>query len=245
LRVLVVEDSERLARSLLVGLRHAGFAVDLASDGQEAIAGFFANDYELMVLDLNLPKIDGLSVLETIRSRGSNTPILILSARDRIEDRIRGLEMGADDYLVKPFAFDELTARLRTLARRRYQNRNPLLTIGPLAIDTRGRRVSRDGREVSLTATEFRLLEFLALRRGHVFSKSHLINSLYEVRTNVTENAVEVLVSELRRKIQRADEPPIIKTRRGFGYLIEAPVEADSAAAPAQSIEPRGPIDRR
>lgn len=222
MKLLVIEDSERLRRSLERGLSKAGYAVDLAADGETGLAFAESYDYEAVVLDLMLPRMSGLEVLRRLREAGRDTHVLILSAKDRVEDRIQGLEMGADDYLVKPFSFDELRARLQALVRRRYQAKSPRLAIGPLEIDSASRQVLRDGEAVPLTPGEYSLLEFLAYRRDRVASQDQLFEHLYRSDSDVSSNVIEVLVSSLRKKIHREGEPPIVKTRRGFGYVIES-----------------------
>ena len=220
MKVLIIEDSERFLHSLGRGLTKAGYAVDLAADGKTGVAFAETHDYDAIVLDLMLPFLSGLEVLCRLRKGGQDTHILILSAKDRVEDRVTGLEMGADDYLVKPFSFDELCARLQALVRRRYRTKNPRLRVCPLEIDTAGRRVRREGESIPLTASEYALLELLAYRRGRVFSCDQLLEHLYRSDKDVSHNAVQVLVSSLRRKIRRGDEPSIVETRRGFGYVI-------------------------
>ena len=222
MRLLLVEDSDRLRRSLGQGLQRAGFAVDLAADGREGLAYGELNDYDVIILDLMLPEVDGLTVLRTLRLRGRNTHVLILSARDQVEDRIRGLELGADDYLVKPFSFDELCARVRALIRRRYESKDPVLHVGDLEIDTARRLAARDGTHLPLTPTEYALLELLALRRGRVVSRDQILGHLYDSLAEVSSNVIEVLVCSLRKKVQPEGTAPLIVTRRGAGYLIEA-----------------------
>lgn len=221
MKLLLVEDSERLRRSLDQGLRKLGHVVDPTGDGETGLAFAEAYDYDVIILDLMLPGLPGLEVLQRLRARGRGTHVLILSARDRVEDRVRGLQLGADDYLVKPFAFDELAARIQALVRRRYQAKNPALRLGSLEIDTDSKQVSRRGRPLHLTPGEYRLLEFLAYHRGRVVSPEQLLEHLHQSDTDVSNNAVEVLVSGLRRKIHFHGEPPIVRTRRGFGYLVE------------------------
>ncbi len=222
MKLLVVEDSERLRRSLGQGLQRAGFAVDLTGDGQEGLAYAEVNDYDVIILDLMLPRMDGLTVLKSLRRQGRNAHVLILSAKDQVEDRIRGLELGADDYLVKPFAFDELCARVRALVRRRYESKAPVLQVGGLEVDTARQQVSRDGKPLALTPTEYALLELLALRRGRVVSREQILDHLYDSAAEVSSNVIEVLVCSLRKKIQPGSEDALIVTRRGRGYLIEA-----------------------
>jgi len=221
MKILVIEDSERLSRSLSRGLTKAGFTVDCALDGSNGLALAETYDYDVIVLDLMLPKMSGLEVLKTLRRNGGGSHILILSAKDRVEDRIAGLRAGADDYLVKPFSFDELCARVQALVRRNYVAKNPVLTIGPLTIDTARRAVWRDGREIRLTPNEYRVLEYLAYRRGKVASQAELLEQLYSGGGEVSSNVIEVVISALRRKIHQCETPPIVRTKRGFGYIIE------------------------
>jgi len=220
-KVLLVEDSQRLLRSLGQGLNRLGYAVDLVGDGADGLALAETYDYAVIVLDLMLPGLPGLEVLRRLRAGGSTAHILILSARDRVEDRVRGLQMGADDYLVKPFAFDELCARIQALVRRRHQAKSPILRLGSLEIDTARRQVSRRGAPLHLTPGEYRLLEFLAYQPGRVCSQEQLIEHLHRSDSDVSSNVVEVLVSGLRRKIHVRGEPPVLRTRRGFGYFVE------------------------
>jgi DNA-binding response OmpR family regulator len=222
MKVLVIEDSERLRRSLSEGLSRTGFAVDLAADGPEGLAFAEVNDYDVILLDLMLPGLDGLAVLRALREGGKNTQVLILSARDQVADRVLGLDLGADDYLVKPFAFDELRARLRALGRRRHDAKDPLLRIRDLEIDTGQRRVLRNGEPVTLSPAEYSLLELLALRRGRLVTRDQILFQLYDLGTEVASNVIEVLIYSLRKKIQSPGAAPLIVTRRGHGYLIEA-----------------------
>jgi DNA-binding response OmpR family regulator len=220
-KILLVDDSQRLLRSLSQGLKRLGYAVDMAGDGENGLALAETYDYHVIVLDLMLPGLPGLEVLRRLRARGSSAHILILSALDRVDDRVKGLQLGADDYLVKPFAFEELCARLQALVRRRHQAKNPIMQLGSLEIDAARRQVSR-GREVlHLTPSEYALLEFLAYQRGRVFSKEQLVEHLHRSDSDVSSNVIEVLVSGLRKKIHAHGEPPILRTRRGFGYVVE------------------------
>jgi DNA-binding response OmpR family regulator len=222
MKLLVIEDSERLRRSLGQGLQRAGFAVDLTADGREGLAYATLNDYDVVILDLMLPQMDGLTVLKSLRRQGKNTHVLILSAKDQVEDRILGLELGADDYLIKPFSFDELCARVRALIRRRYESKDPVVRVGGLEIDTARQQVSRGGTPVPLTPTEYAFLELLILRRGRVVSRDQILGHLYDSAAEVSSNVIEVLVCSLRKKVQPESANPIIVTRRGRGYLIEA-----------------------
>ncbi len=221
MKLLVIEDSEKLQRSLLHGLKSSGFAVDVVGDGEEGLAYAKHGVYDVIVLDLMLPKMDGLTVLRKLRATGSDTHVLILSAKDQVGERVEGLQIGADDYLTKPFAFEELVARIRALIRRKYDAKEPVHKVGPLRIDTARRIVVRGDDTVPLTPQEYAVLEYLVTRRGNVVSKSDLLDHLYAGDSAASENAVEVLVHQLRKKVQEPEAPEIIQTRRGFGYLVE------------------------
>jgi DNA-binding response OmpR family regulator len=221
MKILLVDDSQRLLRSLSQGLRKLGYAVDLASDGQQGLDLAEAYAYHVIVLDLMLPGVPGLEVLRRLRAGGNGAHVLILSARDRVEDRVKGLQLGADDYLIKPFAFDELCARIQALVRRHHEAKNPVIRLGSLTIDTARREVARDGDALHLTPGEYALLEFLAYRRGRVFSQEQLIEHLHRSDSDVSSNVIQVLVSGLRKRIHALGEPAIVRTRRGFGYYVE------------------------
>lgn len=221
MKILLVDDSQRLLRSLSQGLQKLGYAVDLAGDGETGLALAETYGYQVIVLDLMLPGLPGLEVLRRLRSRGSSAHVLILSARDRVEDRVTGLQLGADDYLVKPFAFEELCARIQALVRRRHATKNPSIRLGSIEIDVARRQVSRGGSALHLTPSEYALLELLAYQRGRVFSQEQLVDHLRRSESEVSSNVIEVLVSGLRKKIHAHGEPPILRTRRGFGYFVE------------------------
>ena len=221
MKLLLVEDSERLQRSLSTGLKKHGFTVDQAFDGEQALSYTAINQYDAIILDLMLPKIDGLTVLSKIRREGKDCHVLILSANDQTEDRVRGLDLGADDYLVKPFAFNELVSRLGALNRRRSGVKNPMIEIEGVKIESVARQVVFDDQPVALTPHEYQVLEFLARRRGRVFSHDQLIDQLYDAGSYVTRNAVEAHISSLRKRLHSAGAPKLVKTRRGFGYLVE------------------------
>ena len=231
MKLLLIEDSNRLRATLERGLRKAGYAVDAAADGRNGLWLATENEYDVIVLDLMLPEIDGLTVLRTLRQRGKATHVLILSAKDLVDDRVQGLDLGADDYLVKPFSFDELCARLQALVRRSYRAKSPRLVFGDLAINTAARRVTRAEVEIRLTAREYSLLEILALRAGEVVSRSDLWEHLYDSDSEVASNVVDVLVCSLRKKIDPANSPSLIGTRRGQGYVIDADARADAGEA--------------
>ena len=218
MRVLYVEDSEVLRRTVRRALRHAGFAVDTAADGAEGLALAEQNDYDALVLDVMLPKLDGLALLRRLRAAGKTTHVLLLTARDTVADRVEGLRQGADDYLVKPFALAELLARVEALCRRAYGAKSGSLRIGPLDLDFAARRLRRDGADVELTAREWRLLEYLALRRGEVVPRAEIEAHIYDEFVEPMSNVVDTAVYALRRKIGAE----FIRTRRGLGYVLEA-----------------------
>lgn len=220
MKVLLIDDSERLRRSLAVGLRNSGFATEAVGDGEEGLAHARHGDYDVVILDLMLPKMDGLAVLRRLRESGSKVHVLILSAKDQVAERIEGLQLGADDYLTKPFDFGELVARLRALVRRKYGVKSPLVELGALRVDTGKHLVARDGRPLHLTRNEYAILEHLLARRGQVVAKAELLERLYADVGHGSENAVEVFVHQLRRKLYAEGEPEVIETRRGHGYLI-------------------------
>jgi DNA-binding response OmpR family regulator len=220
-KILLVEDSERLRRSLEHGLGRNGFAVDAVGDGEAGLAYARIGTYDAIVLDLMLPKLDGLSLLRQLREEGSKVHVLILSAKDQVGERIEGLELGADDYLTKPFAFEELVARLRALVRRKYGSKSPVHAVGALKVDTGRRVVVRGDEEIELTRNEFAVLEYLLSRRGRVVSKLELLDHLYSGAGHGSENAVEVFVHQLRKKIHTDGNGDVIRTRRGHGYVIE------------------------
>ncbi len=222
MRILVVEDSARLAESLRNGLRRLGHAVDVVHDGESGLSYAKTNPYDVVLLDLLLPRIDGLTVLRRLREHGADTSVLILTAKDTVDDRVRGLRQGADDYLVKPFSFDELVARIEALGRRRAEAKRPSLRVGDLVIDLTARRVERAGVEIPLTAREFALLRFLATRRGEIVSATEIEDHLYDEATFPVSNAVQSAISALRKRLKAAGDGELIHTRRGLGYVLEA-----------------------
>lgn len=225
MRILLIEDSERLQLAVSTGLRRVGHGVDLAGDGEEGLRYARNNPYDVIVLDLMLPKLDGLSVLRELRRHQSGDEqvhVLILTAKDTVEERVEGLRAGADDYLVKPFSFDELVARIEALGRRSYGKRGPELVVGDLSIDTAGKSVSRSGRRIDLSTREYALLEYLARRHGETVSRIEIEDHLYDESSLPTSNAVDRAVCSLRAKLGGADAMPLIHTRRGLGYVLEA-----------------------
>jgi DNA-binding response OmpR family regulator len=223
MRVLVVEDYEPLARSVAQGLREAGYAVDLSGDGEEGLWYAESNAYDAIVLDVMLPKLDGLEVLRRLRDKKNPAGVLILTARDRVADRVTGLDAGADDYLVKPFEFAELLARVRAVIRRRYQVQEPVIRIADLEVDTGARVVKRGGASVPLSAREYALLEYLALRQGQIVTRAEIWEHVYDFASDPSSNVVDVYIGYLRKKIDQDHEPKLIQTRRGQGYLLGAP----------------------
>lgn len=201
MHVLIVEDSELLRDSLSLGLREAGFSVDAAADGDEGRRLAETGDYDVIVLDLMLPGIDGLTLLSSLRAKQKNTHVLILTAKDTLEDRIAGLNRGADDYLVKPFAFQELLARVHALVRRRYQHKSPTIMVGDISIDTTRKSVARLGQPIDLTPREYALLEYLAYRAGEIVTRSDIWEHLYEFESSTTSNVVDVFIKRLRHKL--------------------------------------------
>ena len=222
MRILLIEDYLPLQKSLAKGLREADFAVDASGDGQEGLWYAMSNDYDVIILDLMLPKIDGLTVLKQLRAKNKNNHILILTAKDTVEDRIKGLDMGADDYLVKPFDFGELLARIRALTRRRYEQKSPDIKINDLRIDTSAKKVWLRDEEIILTSREFMLLEYLARRAGQVVSRTEIWEHIYEFKSEASSNVVDVYIGYLRKKIENKNQSPILQTVRGQGYILKA-----------------------
>jgi two-component system OmpR family response regulator len=222
MRVLVVEDELRMASLIRRGLLREGLAADIAPSGEDALWLAEAHDYDAIVLDVMLPGIDGFETCRQLRGNGVWAPVLMLTARDAVEDRVTGLDMGADDYLVKPFAFAELLARLRALARRGDQERPSVLEVGDLTLDPANRSVKRDGREIQLSAKEFALLETFMRRPGEVLSRLHLLEHAWDFAYENRSNVVDVYVRHLRRKIDEPFGKQSLETVRGAGYRLRA-----------------------
>ena len=221
MRLLVVEDDAQLGAMLARGLREHAYAVDLVADGDDALVHAALHLYDLVVLDYMLPRRDGAAVARVLRGRGMQMPILMLTARDAVADRVAGLDAGADDYLVKPFAFDELLARLRALTRRSGVVLPTIIDLGDLRIDTRAQCVEKRGVPVPLTAKEYALLEFLARRRGALVSRSDITAHVWDENHDPVSNTLEVYINRLRKKIDDMGAPSHIQTRRGAGYLLD------------------------
>lgn len=222
MKILIIEDEKRLARLLKLGLEENGFTVDLAHDGSEGRFQAENYPYDAVVLDLMLPEVDGLTILSSLRERSDDVPIIIITARGEVEDRIKGLNLGADDYLAKPFDLNELIARLRALIRRSRGKSSPLLTTGDLCINTNTRTVSRAGTDIPLSAREYDILAYLALNAGRVISRTELIEHVYETDYEWDSNVIDVYISYLRTKIDKEFPTPLIQTVRGAGYLLKS-----------------------
>lgn len=221
MRALLIEDDRTIADFVMRGLREAGFAVDHEADGEAGLEAALQQPYDVAIVDLMLPRLDGLSVIDALRKRGATTPVLILSARRSVDDRVKGLQAGGDDYLTKPFAFAELLARVQALVRR--ASRSPeatTLTVEDLVLDLLSRRVTRRGTALDLRPREFALLEYLMRNTGKVVSKTMILSHVWDYRFDPQTNIVDVLVSRLREKIDRPFERKLLQTVRGVGYVL-------------------------
>ncbi|WP_432697682.1 heavy metal response regulator transcription factor [Marinobacterium sp. YM272] len=224
MKILIVEDEEKTGSYLKQGLTESGYVTDLATRGIDGLHLATTEEYDLIVLDIMLPEINGWHILEALRKRGDETAVIILSARDQVDDRVKGLEMGADDYLMKPFAFSELLARVRNLLRRSQQTVEPTtLKIADLEVDVIGRRVARAGQRINLTAKEYTLLEFLLRRRGEVLSRSLIASQVWDMNFDSDTNIIEVAIRRLRSKIDDPFPTKLIHTMRGMGYVMDEP----------------------
>ncbi len=221
MKILIIEDEKKTGDYLKQGLTEAGFVADIARDGMDGMHMALTEAYDLIVLDVMLPRLDGWQVLQEIRRSGKDIPVLFLTARDHVDDRVKGLELGADDYLVKPFAFSELLARVRTLLRRGTAKEVEVLRAADLELDLRRRRVTRSGRRIVLTAKEFALLELLLRRQGEVLPRSLIASQVWDMNFDSDTNVIEVAVRRLRSKIDDDFEPKLIRTVRGMGYVLE------------------------
>ena len=220
MRVLIVEDSARLRQTLITWLRRNGLAVDASADGEEGLWLASNNDYDAIVLDIMLPKLDGLALLQKLRKQGRQTHVLLLTAKDTVPDRVKGLELGADDYLVKPFALEELLARVMALCRRAYGNKSAVLALADLEIDTVARKVMRAGKQIALQAREYALLEYLVRRQGQIVTRTEIEEHIYGAAVETASNAVDSAICSLRQKLGEANPAPLIQTRRGLGYEL-------------------------
>ena len=222
MRILLVEDEPDAARMLAKGLREEAYAVDVAGDGERALELASFNDYDLVILDVMLPRKGGFQVCRELRAAGSAVPVLMLTARDAVEDRVAGLDSGADDYLPKPFDFEELLARVRALLRRRPALYPEVITVADLSIDTRARHARRGGRDVELTAKEYALLEYLARRAGEVVGRADIAEHVWDESYDPFSKVIDVFIQRLRRKVDEGHDLKLIRTRRGEGYTLTA-----------------------
>ena len=221
MRILIAEEQKDLNRIITKRLSAEGYSVDSCFDGEEALSYIEMAEYDGIILDIMMPKRDGLSVLHSLRKKGIGTPVLFLTARDAVEDRVLGLDSGADDYLVKPFAFDELIARIRAMTRKSAGNSSNIFSVADLVMDTASHTVTRGGKEIALSAKEFSLLEYLLRNKGHVLSRTMIENNLWNFDYSGGTNAVDVYIRYLRKKVDDGFEPKLIHTVRGCGYVLK------------------------
>lgn len=226
--MLLVEDEPRVARFIAKGAREQGYAVDIAEDGEEALYKAAITDYDLVILDVMLPLKNGFQVCRELRSQGMKRPVLMLTARDAVEDRVKGLDCGADDYLGKPFDFKELLARIRALLRRAKEIRPGTLQVADLLLNTASHTATRAGLAISLTAKEYSLLEFFVLREGTVVGRDEIATHVWDENFDPFSNVIDVYVRRLRKKIDEGFSKPLIHTRRGEGYFFSADFESDN-----------------
>ncbi|MFT5725945.1 MAG: DNA-binding response OmpR family regulator [Desulforhopalus sp.] len=221
MRILVIEDEKRLAAILKKGLEESGFVVDVALDGEDGLFMARTYPYDAVLLDILLPKVDGLTVLKNLRAEKIGVPVLLLTAKGELEDKVRGLNLGADDYLVKPFDFSELLARLNTVIRRSMGKASPVLVIDDLSLDMSAKTVTRSGKEINLSAKEYNLLEYLALNSGRVIGRTELTEHLYDTEFDLDSNIIDVYINYLRNKIDKGYDRQLIVTVRGAGYVLK------------------------
>ncbi|HKR00786.1 MAG TPA: response regulator transcription factor [Pyrinomonadaceae bacterium] len=228
MRLLLVEDEARVARFIARGLREQAYAVDLATNGEDALYQAAINTYDAIILDVMIPQKDGFTVCRELRAEGVRSPVLMLTARDAVEDRITGLDMGADDYLTKPFEFGELLARLRALLRRGQELRPTVIKVADLEVDTRGQQARRRGLLLNLTTKEYALLTYLARNAGQVVSREEIAEHVWDETFDPFSNLIEVYINRLRRKVDGPLDVPLIHTRRGAGYVLQLPLDEES-----------------
>lgn len=221
MKILIVEDARELAETIKAGLEENLFAADLSFDGEEGLYMAETNAYDAIILDIMLPKMDGVAVLSGLRKKAIDVPVILLTARGEVEARVRGLNAGADDYMAKPFEFTELLARLRAVIRRNKGLSSPLISIEGLTVETGSRTIKRDGREIHLSSTEYRILEHLVMNKGRIISKTELTERLYGMDLDPESNILEVYINFLRKKIDLGHERKLIHTVRGAGYILK------------------------
>ena len=221
MKILVVEDEKKVASFLKKGLEQEYYSVDVASDGKEGLNYVISNEYDVIILDIMLPFIDGISLLKEIRKEKIGTPILMLTAKDTVNDKVTGLDSGADDYLAKPFAFEELLARIRALMRRKEGSKSLILSVDNLSLDTQTHKVTRDGKEIILTPKEYSILEYLLRNKNNVVSRMKLTDHVYEYQFDPDTNVIDVYINKLRNKIDKDFTHQLLHTIRGIGYMIK------------------------
>ncbi len=231
MRLLLVEDEARIAHFVAKGLREESYAVDVVGNGKDAVYQTEINDYDVVILDVMIPGMDGFATCRAIRGKGKRIPILMLTARDGVQDRITGLDAGADDYLTKPFEFGELLARLRALLRRPRELHSPKIAVEDVVLDTASQTVKRGNREISLTAKEYALLEFLARNAGRVIGRAEIAEHVWDESFDPFSNLIEVYINRLRRKIDEGSAKPLLQTRRGSGYVFGTAVKNGGAVS--------------
>lgn len=220
MRILLIEDVTRLRDSLVLGLRKLGFDLDATGDGEEGLWYALNHDYDVIILDIMLPRLDGISILRKLRSVGNQAGVLMLTARDSVEDKVAGLRQGADDYLVKPFSFDELVARIEALIRRQNRSVDLMLVAGTIIVDQQAKHISSGGKRLDLTAREYSTLEYLVRRKEQVVSRAEIETRIYDGHVEVMSNVVDTIIYNLRKKLEAAGEPTQIHTVRGMGYEL-------------------------
>lgn len=222
MKILIIEDEHKIANSIKKGLEQEHFVVDVAYDGMEGLDLVLSEEYDLIILDRLLPSLDGIEICKKARAKGVHTAVILLTAKGQLTDKVEGLDAGADDYMVKPFAFEELLARVRALLRRPKSTVTSVLSVSDLTIDTASYEVKRDTKQILLTQKEFMLLEYLARNKGKILTKDQIINHVWDYESNILPNTVEAYIMHLRIKIDRnfPDKKPLIHTMRGFGYMI-------------------------
>jgi DNA-binding response OmpR family regulator len=235
MRLLLVEDEARIAHFVAKGLREESYAVDVVGNGKDALYQTEINDYDVVILDVMIPGLDGIATCRAIRAKGKRIPILMLTARDGVRDRITGLDAGADDYLTKPFEFGELLARLRALLRRPRELRSPQIVVDDLVLDTASQTVKRGNRAIPLTAKEYALLEFLARNAGRVIGRAEIAEHVWDESFDPFSNLIEVYINRLRRKIDEGTANPLLQTRRGSGYILGSAVNNGASGGARKS----------
>lgn len=221
MKILLVEDSRRLQKAIVTGLKKSGYAVDATGDGEEGLWFAESNEYDVIILDIMLPNLDGLEILSRVREKEKDVFVLMLTARDTLQDKLAGLKLGADDYLVKPFAFEELLARIQALIRRKYGAKKNSIMIKDMEIDLSSRIVLKNGKGINLLPREYALLEFLSLNKGSLVTRTQIEQHIYDEQVAPLSNVVDSAICSLRKKIDDPGEPSLIITRRGMGYIIE------------------------